>query len=123
MGLISRVSSRTYRYRNGKKSEHQKSGGGKRAKRQPDALIPKSVLIEDGVIDVKNKPNRSRQAKKQRLAAKKQKLEKLEVEEEKPAVEEEKPAASESEEEMQETKENEAETEVQPTAEPTKTKA
>merc|ERR1711957_330282 len=48
----------------------QKRGGGKREKRQQDAVIPKSVLIADGVIDVKKSKNRSRTAKKQRQAQK-----------------------------------------------------
>ena len=48
----------------------QKRGGGKREKRQQDAVIPKSVLIADGVIDVKKTKNRSRTAKKQRQAQK-----------------------------------------------------
>merc|ERR1712025_712043 len=73
MGLISRVSSRTYRYQQGidknassrKKAENrQKRGPGRKAKRQQDPVIPKEALIADGVISVKKNKIRSRTAKR-----------------------------------------------------------
>ena len=51
--------------RSGRKTggdNRQKRGPGKRAKRQQDAVIPKSVLIADGIIDPVKK--KSRQQKK-----------------------------------------------------------
>merc|ERR1712156_345296 len=68
----------------------EKRGVGRAGKRQPDAIIPKSVLIADGIISPKKTQNRSRQAKKQRQAKKNQEKSKiLEVEEEEVEEEEE----------------------------------
>ena len=73
----------------------QKKGPGRSVNRQPDAIIPLSVLIADGIIDPKKTQNRSRQAKKQRQAKRNQQKSKiLEVEEEE---EEEEPVVDENE--------------------------
>jgi len=57
--------------RSGRKTggdNRQKRGPGKRAKRQQDAVIPKSVLIADGIIDPVKK--KSRQQKKNKVQSK-----------------------------------------------------
>jgi len=72
------------------KQVREKRGPGKAAKRQPDAVIPKSVLIEDGVIDVGK--SRSRTAKKVR-ANKKNDAEKRRLELERALLEQQEKTA------------------------------
>jgi len=81
-----------------KKEDRKQRGKGRQYKRQPDALIPKEVLIADGIIDPKKTKKRSRTAKRlakeAREAAKQAKMAKLEEtevkqEEEQEQIEEE----------------------------------